>query len=352
MKLQQLNPGSCRTYLAISEKHSEAILIDPLIELVEDYLKLIDQQRLRISYIVDTHTHADHLSGSPMLADYLNVPYAMYGSAKQQCVNKKLSDGEILVLGDTKVRCLHTPGHTNDSMTLLIDENVLTGDFLFIGGAGAGRTDLPTGSSEEHFDSLQKLSNLPDGHLIYPGHDYHGNTFSTVGAERKKNPTLRFNSKREYTKWISSLTLQPAPWMLDVIKANYHCNRDSKAVFIPAEQAACEVQAISDNAPLIQTISVEEVKQRLVAKANLLILDVRDRAEYQGDFGHIEGSVLIPLSELPARIDEIKGMNKAEIVTVCNVGGRSKSAAEMLIQAGLHNVSSMVGGMKRWKELS
>lgn len=351
MKLRQLNPNSCRTYLITSEKNRETVLIDPVLERAEEYLKLIDQEHLNISYIIDTHTHADHLSGGSVLADHLGVPYAMHQTAKQKCVSRKLADDETLRFGNARISCLHTPGHTNDSITLIIGENILTGDFLFIGEAGAGRTDLPTGSPSEHFDSLRKLSKLPDSYLVYPAHEYHGHTFSTMAEERKKNPTLRFDSKDGYLKWLSNLTFQPAPWMLDVIKANNMCTRDPQSVYVPADQAACEVQAMSDTVTGVSNIAAEEVKQKLLAKADIVVIDVRNQDEYYGEFGHIEGSILIPLADLPNRIDEIKRMGKTEIITVCTAGTRSKAAAEILNQAGLPNAFCMTGGMKRWREL-
>lgn len=349
MKLTQLNPGSCRTYLMVSEKNKEAILVDPLLDRVETYLKLIDKDRLRLSHIIDTHTHADHLSGSSLLATHFNIPYVMHHSAAQPCVTQKIKDGDLLRISDATIKFLHTPGHTYDSLTLVIDQDMLTGDFLFIGGAGAGRTDLPTGSAGEHFDSLQKLAKMPDSQLIHPGHDYHENAFSTIGEERKKNPTLRFGSKAEYLKWIAGLPLQPASWMLDVIKANQNCSHDTSSVQIPIDQAACEVQAIGDGDAA--GVTAEEVRLKIQNKANLAVIDVRGQADYTGELGHIEGSVRVELSELPNKIEEIKRMNKAEVVTVCNVGAKSKSAAEILKQAGLKNVSSMTGGMRRWKEL-
>ena len=351
MKLTQLNPGSCRTYLMVSEKNKEAILVDPLLDRVEDYLMLIDKDRLRLSHVIDTHTHADHLSGGSLLATHFGAPYVMHHSASQPCVTQKIKDGDLLRVSDTTIKFLHTPGHTHDSLTLVVDKNILTGDFLFIGGAGAGRTDLPTGSAGEHFDSLQKLIRMPDGQIIHPGHEYHGNNFSTMGEERKKNPTLRFVSKAEYLKWIASMPLQPAPWMLEVIRANQNCNNDLSSVQIPADQAACEVQAIGDNIVDSTNVTAEEVQLKIQNKANLVVIDVRGQADYSGEFGHIKDSIRVELSDLPNKIEEIKRMNKAEVVTVCNVGAKSKSAAEILKQAGLKNVSSMTGGMRRWKEL-
>ncbi|MBI3951937.1 MAG: MBL fold metallo-hydrolase [Acidobacteria bacterium] len=139
-----------------------------------EYLKVLDQEKWRLAYLIDTHTHADHLSGSPALCDHLQAPYVMHEVARPQCVTYRVKDGDLIKFGDVSIACHYTPGHTNDSLTLVVEDCLLTGDSLFIGKAGAGRTDLPTGDPGEHFESLQRLRQFPDHFQVFPGHDYPG----------------------------------------------------------------------------------------------------------------------------------------------------------------------------------
>lgn len=242
MYLKQMNQGACRTYLIGSEKTRQAALIDPVLEKVEDYLRAISQGKWELAFIVDTHTHADHISGGPALCDHTQAPYAMHYLARPHCPTYRVKDGETLKVGDIVIQCLHTPGHTNDSLTLVIEGRLLTGDFLFIGEAGAGRTDLPTGDPGEHFDSLQKLKGCPDQCLVFPAHDYQGRTHSTLGEERRTNPRLQFTTRDRYVQWLSSLALPPAEWMVNVVQANYACTQDPRAVWIPVDSPACAVK--------------------------------------------------------------------------------------------------------------
>ncbi len=158
MIFEQLNPGPCRTYLAASEKTREAVLIDPVLDRVEDYLKVLEQGNWRLGFIVDTHTHADHISGGMALRDHTQAPFAMHHLARPYCPTHRVNDGDVLGAGDVQFKCLYTPGHTNDSMTLVFEDRLFTGDFLFIGEAGAGRTDLPTGDPGEHFEPELPIS--------------------------------------------------------------------------------------------------------------------------------------------------------------------------------------------------
>jgi glyoxylase-like metal-dependent hydrolase (beta-lactamase superfamily II)/rhodanese-related sulfurtransferase len=355
MIFKQLNTGPCRTYLVGSEKNREAALIDPVLDRVEEYLKVFDQENWHLAYIIDTHTHADHISGGPALCDHTHAPYVMHETARPHCPTYRVKDGDTISVGEIAITCRHTPGHTNDSLTLVIEDRLLTGDFLFIGEAGAGRTDLPTGDPGEHFDSLQKLTEFPDHLLVFPAHDYRGRTHSTLGRERDTNPRLRFTSRDEYVRWLSNLALPPAEWMKEVVKANYACTQDPKAVWIPVDLPACEVGgALSlgvDGQP-VQTITAEEARQRMEAGGEaVLVLDVRKFDEYVGPLGHIDGSRLIAVQELACRLEELEPYRNKEIITVCKSGGRSHTAAGILLQAGFPRVASMGGGMTRWNEL-
>ena len=353
MLFRQLNPGPCRTYLVGSGKTLEVALVDPVLDRVQDYLAMLERERLRLAFIIDTHTHADHISGGPALCDHTRAPYAMHHLGRPHCPTQRLRDGDTIAVGDVTIRCMHTPGHTNDSLTLVAGDRLLTGDFLFIGDAGAGRTDLPTGDPGEHFDSLQKLRDLPDAMEVHPAHDYQGRVSSTLRQERKDNPRLRFGAKDEYVRWLAALATPAPDWMGKVVEATYACTQTPGSVWIPVDLPACQVKgALSlgvDGQP-VRTITAEEARRRIEA-GGVAVLDVRNPDEYAGELGHIAGSVLIPVPALAQRLQEMEPHREREIITVCKSGGRSHTAAGILMQAKFPRVASMEGGMTRWRAL-
>jgi glyoxylase-like metal-dependent hydrolase (beta-lactamase superfamily II) len=186
---EELNGGaSCRTYLIVNPRTREALIVDPVLELVPSYLRRLGKDQLRLMMVVDTHTHADHLSGGRELARMTN---SVHAGAPVDVVQQPLHEGDVLVLGDLRIEVWETPGHTADSLVLKMEDRVLTGDTLLIGATG--RTDLPTGDAEAEYRSLQRLLSLPETTLVYPSHDYGGRTFSTIGHERLTNPRLRLD---------------------------------------------------------------------------------------------------------------------------------------------------------------
>ncbi|MBI3550215.1 MAG: MBL fold metallo-hydrolase [Elusimicrobia bacterium] len=348
MIFRQLNPGACRTYLVASEKTKEALLIDPVLTKVDEYLKLLKDEGLRLKVAVDTHTHADHLSGCTALRDKTGASYAMHSSAGVVRVDKRLEDGETLGYGDATLQFLHAPGHTQDSLIVLAGGRLLSGDFLFIGEGGSGRLDLPGGSIHAHYDSLKRLDAMPGGTLMFPGHDYRGNAQSTLEAERASNPVLSPRSREEYLKWWESLRLGPAEWMKDVLKANVACVCDPNAVKIPQGVSACEACAPAGPSagPAVPEWSPQEVKQKH-AGGGVSLVDVREPEEYSGDLGHVRGATLIPLGQLGDRLAEVP---KGAVVTICKSGRRSARAGAQLLAAGWKDVHSMAGGMEAWNE--
>jgi sulfur dioxygenase len=278
----------------------------------------------------------------------------MHTLSASACANRRVADGDEVRLGDVRLRVLHTPGHTQDSITLVLPDRIITGDFLFIGEGGAGRTDLPRGDAGEHWDALQKMGSLPDSTLVYPAHDYHGRVSSTLAEERTKNPRLAARTREAYVAWLGSLRLGPAAWMADVIKANYACARDPRAAWIPVDQPSCEVKGTAGNvnAELVKIITAEALADALRSGRPPLLLDARQPEELVGELGHIAGALPIPVGELPKRLGELAGREGSRIVTVCRSGGRSATAAAILSVAGFKDVRSLEGGMRRWNELA
>jgi glyoxylase-like metal-dependent hydrolase (beta-lactamase superfamily II)/rhodanese-related sulfurtransferase len=348
----QLNPGACRTYLVGSEKTREAVLIDPVLEQVRDYLEKIKKEQLILKYIIDTHTHADHISGGSSLTDLTGVPYVMHPLAPAKCPSIRVNEGDMLKVGELVFEVLYTPGHSKDSISLVCSDRLFTGDALFIEEGGAGRTDLPGGDPGDHYETLfKKYYPLDERLLIYPAHDYHNHTHSTLKQEKEKNERFKPRSKGEYIRWLSSLALPPADWMKDVLKANYSCAQDPRAAWIPVDSPSCEVgggMSGGVNAQVASALTAQEVKNRV---ASSLIVDVREPEEYTGPLGHIEGSKLIPLGQLPAKLRELDSYRDREVIAVCKAGFRSQTGASILKQAGFSQVYSMQGGMVEWNRL-
>lgn len=351
MIFEQLNDGACKTYLIASETTKQAVLVDPLLNDVEGYIHEIDRRGLELKYVMDTHVHADHISGCGVLQEKTGAEYVMHTASASVCAQRRVDEGDALVLGDdARIEFLYTPGHTQDSLTLLLGDRILTGDFLFIGEGGAGRTDLPGGNAAEHWEALQKLAGLPDDVKVYPAHDYHGREHSTLGEERRNNPRLKPRDEEEYVEWLGAQRLGPAEWMADVIHANNVCSMDPKAAHIPAEQPSCEVGGTIGNvhSEFVRLISPQAAASLL---SEALFIDVREANEFNGPLGHIEGSRWIPLGSLPARFVELEAYRGRPIITVCRSGGRSEAACAVLIANGFKNVASLDGGMIRWNEM-
>ena len=350
--VKQLNPNACRTYLVGAEGANQAVLIDPVLDHLDDYRELVSGEGLSLIRVIDTHTHADHISGAAALKDMLDCSYLMHEAAPARCAETRVADGDTLELLGEQVQVLHTPGHTRDSICLVFPRWVFTGDTLFLDDGGAGRDDLPGGDPGEHWESLRKLDALPEDLTVLPAHDYRGRQPSTLKRQRSSNPHLKPRSREEFVRYLEDLRLGPADWMKDVLKANYACARDPRAAWIPVDTPACEVKGTLDtgvNEIQVMAITVPELKSRLKAGEKPLLLDVREEHELHGELGHLEGIRHIPIGHLAHRLDELGEAAGSDIVTVCRSGARAHTAAQILRQAGFPRVSVLEGGMIAWK---
>ncbi len=343
MRFKQLNDGSCKTYLLASG--SEAILVDPLLGREDHYLAELRAEGLSLRCVLDTHVHADHLSGCAALRDRTGPDHAVHALSKAREGNGRVEEGQGIGAGDLSREVLHTPGHTADSMSLRLPGLLLTGDFLFLGEGGAGRTDLPGGDPGAHWDSLQKLRDLPDDLLVLPGHDYRGQAPSSLGEQRRANPRLRPMDREAYVALLRGLQLPPADWMGEVVAANLRGTRDPACVTIPAGGAVCEVGA---GCATVATLTCQELAERAERP---FLPDVPQPDRLLGPLGHVEGAVLVPLGELPARLGELETQRHRPVVTICKAGGRSAQAAKLLMDAGFTDVRSLTGGMGSWNVL-
>lgn len=219
--------SSTYTYLIADDLTSkEAILVDPVLEQVERDLKLVQELGLTLRYCLETHIHADHITGTGKLRDLTGCWGIVPVQAEAECANRYIKDGEILQLGDeVSLKAIATPGHTDSHMAYLVNQTrVLTGDALFI--RGCGRTDFQSGDPGILYDSVtKKLFTLPDETLVYPGHDYRGHTVSTIGEEKRWNPRFVGRDRSSFIEFMNNLHLPNPKKMMEAVPANEQCGR-------------------------------------------------------------------------------------------------------------------------------
>ena len=199
--------SSTYTYLIASAEGREALIIDPVLENVHQYIELLKQLDLRLVKVIDTHIHADHVTGASKLKDITKCSTIMGDHTPAESVEIKVKDDEYINLDNLKIRAMYTPGHTSDSYCFLMNNQLFSGDTLLINGTG--RTDFQNGSATDAYNSIfNKLLKLPEDTLLYPAHDYKGEKVSTIGKEKKQNPRLQVNSVDEYVEIMNNLNLK------------------------------------------------------------------------------------------------------------------------------------------------
>lgn len=317
LTVHQRQAESCFAYLIADAEAREAALVDPRVDRVPEYLADLDQRGLRLRFVIETHTHADHLSGAAELRARTGAEVLVSARATSEVATGRLGDGDRIPIGRHEIEVLASPGHTDDSISLLVEGALLTGDALLIGGAG--RTDFQNGSPEALYETLhRRFHALPGDLTVYPAHDYAGRTHSTLAQERQTNTLLRLTDR---DRFVSALNAgrQPKPANMDAI-------------------VAANIRGLRPP----PRITVEELAAGLGGAAAPLVVDVRLPAEYRAV--HLEPSLSLPLDEIPGRRDELP--RDREVVLVCRTGSRARLAAADL--AGLRT-RVLEGGMAAWQ---
>lgn len=335
MFFQQIATGGCQSYVLGCEATCSAVIVDPAQPQVDRYLGLATREGLRVKYVIDTHTHADHFSATRQLAATLGVPVVMHRASPAPHAELRLDDGDMLVVGNLRLRALHTPGHTGDSMCLVAEDRVLTGDTLLIGGTG--RTDLPTGDPEQLYDSLfGKLLTLDPALLVYPAHDYKERGHSTIGAEIESNPRLQNRDRASFVRMMRELNLSAPDHITEALRANMS---GGKTV----------AQLLAEAAAKVPFMSIAGLAERIAARANdFVILDVRESDAYEA--GHVPNARHVPRGQLELRINQAFPDPTLRILTVCEFGKISTLAAATLRELGFNRATALDGGMKAWRE--
>ena len=335
MIFEQIATGGCQSYLLGCGETHAAILIDPNLQQIDHYLGLAAKDGLRIRYVLDTHTHADHFSAAREIGRSLNAPVVTHRLSPAPYADLRLADGEMLRLGTMRLKALHTPGHTSDSMCVVVEDRVFTGDTLLIGGTG--RTDLPTGDPDALYDSLfNRLLKLDAALKVYPAHDYKGRSHSTIGAEIEANPRLQKRDRAEFIAMMNQLNLDAPTHLTEALRTNMS---GGKTV----------AQLLSDAAARVPFISMTELAERVARNdLGLVLLDVREKDAFAA--GHIPGAQHLPRGQLELRVNKELPDPTQRILVCCEFGQISTLAAATLRDMGFGQTAALDGGIKAWRE--
>src|SRR5215471_11591156 len=313
------------SYLLASRPGGEALILDPVLEKADHYCKLLRELDLRLVKAVDTHLHADHVTGLGELRDRTQCITIMGEQTKADVVSMRVSDGDKVTIEGLSLDVMYTPGHTDDSYSFLMGDRVFTGDTLLI--RGTGRTDFQNGSSRAQYDSIfNRLLKLPDETLVFPAHDYKGDTVSTIGEEKRYNPRLRVKSVDEYIELMANLKL-PNPKMMDVaVPANMR-------VGLHQDELVKEGRSLS---------AVEAIQS--LGQPDILLVDLREAGE-RGKHGTLPGALHAPYGSIEENLKpggmlrEVAAASGRRIVFFCAFGERSAMAVKAAKEAGLANTA-------------
>jgi glyoxylase-like metal-dependent hydrolase (beta-lactamase superfamily II)/rhodanese-related sulfurtransferase len=333
MIFEQIRTGGCLSYVVGCEERRAGVIIDPSLDQVDRYLALAAEKGIVIHYVVDTHTHADHFSGARELSRRLGVPTVSHRENVAPYVTLRVDDGELLIVGKLKLRVLHTPGHTVDSMCLVLPDRVFTGDTLLIGGTG--RTDLPTGDAGALYESLfDKLLRENNDLLVFPAHDYKGRSSTTIGKEKTDNPRLQKKERAGFVELMHGLDLAMPVHLTEALRTN-------------RSGGQTVAQLIADAARVTAFMGMDEVRARIVrGDKRMVLLDVREKDAF--DAGHLPGARHVPRGQLEIRIDKELPDPTTPILVYCQLGMVSTLAAATLRTMGYAHVVALDGGMQAW----
>ena len=342
--------SSTYTYLLGDSASAEALIIDSVFENERRDVALLRELDLHLVATLDTHVHADHVTGAWLLKQSCGSQILLSENSAAENVDRLLKDGERVAFGGRYLEVRATPGHTGGCLTFVLDDQSMafTGDCLLI--RGCGRTDFQQGSAHLLYQSVQqKILSLPPACLLYPGHDYRGLTVTSVEEERRFNPRLGGEvNESDFTGYMNNLGL-PHPKLMDIaVPANLRCGRpESDALNSPDDKAWAPLTCTFSGVWEIQPGALAERMARGRAE-EIQLIDVREPQEFNDALGHIAGVRLLPLSQLATHAAELIAADRP-VVAVCRSGSRSAQATVLLQKSGLHKIANLAGGMLRWR---
>jgi glyoxylase-like metal-dependent hydrolase (beta-lactamase superfamily II)/rhodanese-related sulfurtransferase len=341
---QLFDPASSTyTYLLADSRSGAAVIIDPVFEQVRRDAALIEELGLRLTYSLETHIHADHVTGAWMLKRRTGCRIAVSATSGAEGADRHLVPDDTVAFGDRNLQVRATPGHTGGCLTYVLDDRSMafTGDCLMI--RGSGRTDFQQGDPGAMFRSVrEQIFSLPDLCLLYPAHDYRGLTVTSVGEERRFNPRLGGEiGEGDFTGYMRNLRLAHPKKMDVAVPANLKCGQPEADPDIALEPGWAHLKYTFAGIWEIDPHGLEE------HAGGVQILDVREPHEFEGPLGHIRSAILIPLGELAERKAELS--RDRPVVAVCRAGSRSAQATLILREAGFSEVANLAGGMLRWR---
>jgi glyoxylase-like metal-dependent hydrolase (beta-lactamase superfamily II)/rhodanese-related sulfurtransferase len=324
------------SYLLASRAGGEALILDPVLEKVDRYCQLLRELDLRLVKAVDTHLHADHVTGLGELRDRTHCVTIMGEQSKADVVAMRVTDGDKVMIEGLSLDVMYTPGHTDDSYSYLMGDRVFTGDTLLI--RGTGRTDFQNGSARAQYDSIfGRLLKLPNETMVFPAHDYKGDTVSTIGEEKRFNPRLQVRSVDEYVELMNNLNL-PNPKLMDVV--------------VPANMQVGLHQ--DELAKQGLALSAREAIESL-GRPDVLLVDLRENGE-RARHGTLPGALHAPYPTIGENLRaggmlrEVAAATGRRIVFFCAFGERSAMAVTTAKDAGLANTAHIAGGIDAWKK--
>ncbi|MCX7303462.1 MAG: MBL fold metallo-hydrolase [Hyphomicrobiales bacterium] len=326
--------SSTYSYLIASRRGAEALIIDPVLEKVDRYIKLCNELDLRLVKAVDTHLHADHITGLAELRDRTHCITVMGEQTKADVVSMRLADGDKLTIEGVGLDVIYTPGHTDDSYSFAMEDRVFTGDTLLI--RGTGRTDFQNGDPRQQYDSIfNRLLKLHEDTMVFPAHDYKGDTVSTIGEEKRSNPRLQVPSVEAYIDLMNGLNL-PNPKMMDVaVPANMH-------IGLHQEEVAAKGWAVNAAAAV-----------KMLGRPDIALVDLRERSERERE-GTIPGALHFPYTAIDDNVKaggilhQLGSMQK--LAFFCAFGERSAMAVTAAHDAGILSACHIEGGIAAWKK--
>jgi len=335
MILETIATGGCRSYLVGCPDTCAAALIDPELGQIDRYVGLAARNGLRIRFLIDTHTHADHFSATKEMARQLGVPVVMHRHSPAPFVDMRLEDDELLAVGRLRMQVMYTPGHTRDSICVKVADCLFTGDTLLSGATG--RTDLPTGDPDALYDSLfNGILRLDPTYKVYPAHDHQGNGPTTLGRELAVNPRLQHRERGAFVENMRSLNLTMPTHLTEALRTNMSGGKTVD-------------QLLSEAAARVPFMSLAELKNRVEAgDGDLVVLDVRERDAYEQ--GHIPGARLLPRGQLELRVNKDLPDPTRHVLTYCALGLISTLAAATLREMGYQRAVALDGGMAAWRD--